>query len=68
MFTMNKVLSFLNEVKAELFKVTWPSRDELIGSTIIVCLLVAILGLILSGMDAVFSSLIRSLAEVYDTF
>ena len=62
MFTMNKVLSFLNEVKAELFKVTWPSRDELIGSTIIVCLLVAILGLILSGMDAVFSSLIRSLA------
>ena len=59
---MNKVLSFLNEVKAELFKVTWPSRDELIGSTIIVCLLVAILGLILSGMDAVFSSLIRSLA------
>ena len=62
MFTMNKVLSFLNEVKAELFKVTWPSRDELIGSTIIVCLLVAVLGLILSGMDAVFSHLIRSLA------
>ncbi len=59
---MNKVLSFLNEVKAELFKVTWPSRDELIGSTIIVCLLVAVLGLILSGMDAVFSHLIRSLA------
>ncbi len=44
-------------------KVSWPSREELIGSTIIVCILVAIFGAILSGMDAGFSAFIKSLSQ-----
>lgn len=56
---MNKIVSFLQEVKAELKKVTWPSRDELVGSTIIVCILVLFCALVLGGMDAAFSSFIR---------
>jgi preprotein translocase subunit SecE len=60
---MSKLLSFLNEVKIELMKVSWPSREELVGSTIIVCILVAIFGAILSGMDAGFSAFIKSLSQ-----
>lgn len=60
---MSKLLSFLNEVKIELTKVSWPSREELVGSTIIVCILVAIFGAILSTMDAGFSALIKSLSQ-----
>ncbi|MFA5074565.1 MAG: preprotein translocase subunit SecE [Candidatus Babeliales bacterium] len=58
---MNKVLAFLNEVKSEIFKITWPSKDELIGSTIIVCFLTIVFAIILGGMDAVIGMLIRKL-------
>ena len=58
---MNKVVTFMNEVKTELLKVTWPTRTELVDSAIIVCALVAVFAVILSGMDAGFNSVIKSL-------
>ena len=58
---LNKVMPFLNEVRSELKKITWPSRDELVGSTIIVCVIVAIFALILGAMDATFSAFIKYL-------
>ncbi len=58
---MNKIFAFLSEVTTELKKVTWPSRDELVGSAIIVCILVAVFAVILGGMDAAFSALIGHL-------
>ncbi|MFA5305883.1 MAG: preprotein translocase subunit SecE [Candidatus Babeliales bacterium] len=60
---MNKAMSFLNEVKAELKKVTWPTKDELFGSTIIVCILVVVFALILGGMDAIFTAFIKHLTS-----
>jgi preprotein translocase subunit SecE len=60
---MNKLVSFLVEVKTELLKVSWPSREELIGSSTIVCILVAVFAVILSGMDAGFSAFIRGLGQ-----
>jgi preprotein translocase subunit SecE len=60
---MNKILAFLNEVRTELKKVTWPTRDELVGSTIIVCILVSIFAVILGGMDATFSAFIHYLTR-----
>jgi len=58
---MNKVLAFLNEVKAEIHKITWPSKDELIGATIIVCFLTIVFAILLGGMDAVISMFIKKL-------
>ncbi|MBM3893832.1 preprotein translocase subunit SecE [Candidatus Dependentiae bacterium] len=60
---MNKLVSFLVEVRTELTKVSWPSREELVGSTVIVCILVAVFAVILSGMDAGFSAFIKSLGQ-----
>ncbi|MFA6535081.1 MAG: preprotein translocase subunit SecE [bacterium] len=56
---MNKVMAFVNEVKAEIRKVTWPTKDELIGTTIVVCILVVVFAFILGAMDGFSSFLIR---------
>ncbi len=61
---MIKLISFLNEVKVELKKVTWPGKDELIGSTIIVCILVLFFAVILGTLDAGFHSVVRRLISL----
>lgn len=49
---------FLREVRVEMSKVTWPTREELISSTIVVVIAVAIAGVYIAVFDAVFSRLI----------
>jgi len=49
---------FLREVRVELSKVTWPGREELIQSTIVVLIAVAIAGTFIAVLDALFSRLI----------
>ncbi len=55
----NKIVGFINEVKNELKKVSWPNRDELIGSTIVVLVTVAILSVFVGACDLVFSRVIN---------
>jgi preprotein translocase subunit SecE len=50
---------FLREVKVELKKVTWPSRKQTIGSTVVVIILVLIISLFLGVVDMGLSQLIR---------
>lgn len=52
-------IQFLREVKAELKKVTWPSRKQTLGSTVVVLVVVAIISLFLGAVDMGLSSLIR---------
>ena len=56
---MEKALQFLREVKVELKKVTWPSRKQAMGSTLVVIILVVIISLFLGVVDISLSSLIR---------
>ena len=58
---MNKIIGFLQEVKTELSKVVWPKRDELVGASIIVCLLAIVFAIILGFMDFSFSRFIKML-------
>jgi preprotein translocase SecE subunit len=51
---------FVNETKSEVKKITWPSRDELTGSVIIVCLLVVVFAAILGSMDGIFGYVTRT--------
>ncbi len=57
---LSKFLTFVSETKAEVKKVTWPSRDELTGSVIIVCILVVIFACILGAMDGFFGYVVRN--------
>ncbi len=54
-----KAAQFLREVKVELKKVTWPSRKQTIGSTVVVIVLVMIISIFLGAVDLGLSSLIR---------
>jgi len=54
-----RALQFLREVKIELKKVTWPSRKQTVGSTVVVIILVMIISLFLGVVDIGLSTLVR---------
>ena len=52
---------FLSEVIAELRKVSWPTRTQLVQSTAVVLVVVAIVAAYLAALDAVFSRVIDAI-------
>ena len=54
-----KTVQFLREVKIKLKKVTWPSRKQTIGSTVVVIILVLIISLFLGVVDIGLTKLVR---------
>ena len=56
---LDKSIQFLREVKIELKKVTWPSRKQTMGSTLVVIILVMIISLFLGLVDFSLSKLIQ---------
>ena len=58
---ISKVTEFLQLVKAELQKVTWPTRKETYGSTVVVIMLVLMVAVFLWIVDSALSAAIRAL-------
>ncbi|MGK2906774.1 MAG: preprotein translocase subunit SecE [Desulfuromonadales bacterium] len=56
-----KVAEFLQQVKAELQKVTWPTRKETYGSTMVVIVLVLMVAVFLWVVDSGLSAIIQAL-------
>lgn len=56
-----KVTEFLQQVKAELQKVTWPTRKETYGSTTVVIVLVLMVAIFLWVVDSALSTMIQAL-------
>ncbi|GAB7141221.1 preprotein translocase subunit SecE [Deferribacterales bacterium RsTz2092] len=54
---IDKALAFYNEVKGELEKVSWPTKQQTIGTTAVVLVLMAILTVYLGIADAVLARL-----------
>ena len=52
---INKVKGFLSEVRAEMQKVTWPNREELVGSTGVVLVTMFFLSTFIGIADFVLS-------------
>ncbi|MBI4990672.1 preprotein translocase subunit SecE [Candidatus Gottesmanbacteria bacterium] len=46
---------FLREVKSELGKVVWPTREEVVKLTIIVVAVSLAIGLYIGGLDLIFT-------------
>ncbi len=55
----NKLAKFFKETKAEMKKVTWPGKDQLIHNTLIILVFIIITCIILSVCDVAFSSLLN---------
>ena len=49
------MMRFIRDVRVELSKVTWPTRSELLVSTIVVLVAVAIAGVYIGALDWVFA-------------
>jgi preprotein translocase subunit SecE len=52
---VTRVREFVQEVLAEFRKVTWPSRQELVNSTVVVIAVTVVLSLFLGGVDIVLA-------------
>lgn len=56
---IHKIIAFTTEVKQEVRKVTWPTRSEMYGGTIVIIVVTAILCAALGGADALMSSIME---------
>lgn len=62
--TLDTVAQFFREVKAELQKVTFPTRQETFGSTIVVLVLTTLIAIYLGLSDWALSRIVKMLLQV----
>jgi len=58
---LEKIKKFLKEVVAELRKVTWPTKDELIGSTIVTIVVSLIVAIFIGIVDRILTLGVRAI-------
>ena len=56
---MGRIRRFISETMAELGRCTWPNRQQLFESTVLVVVAIAILALFVAGVDEVARIVIR---------
>ena len=59
MHFITKTKKFLQEVKTEFKKVSWSDKNELIGSTVVVVVSVALLAVFVGICDFFFANIVR---------
>ena len=60
---MAKVIQFIKESKAELKRVVWPTKDDVISSIKVVIISTILVALILGLLDLGFTELFRILMK-----
>jgi len=55
---------FVNQVKAEMQKVVWPTWPETSRTAIFVAILIVVLSLFFLGIDSVFGTIVRWLLSL----
>jgi preprotein translocase SecE subunit len=53
-----RLSGYIAETREELKKCTWPSVDELKGSTVVIFVTIALLGVFIVGVDFVISKIL----------
>jgi preprotein translocase subunit SecE len=60
-----RLSGFLRDVKAELKKVTWPARQEIYSTTIVVIIASVFFGFYLFFMDVIFSWIMGRIRSLF---
>ncbi|MDP1538996.1 MAG: preprotein translocase subunit SecE [bacterium] len=55
----NKIATFLKEVRLEMKKVNWPTRETTIRYTLIVIGISVVVAMYLGGLDVLFTTLLK---------
>jgi len=58
---VQKVKSFLESVKLELTKVTWPTRKETVATTGVVVVIIFLISIYLGACDIVLAKLLQQI-------
>jgi preprotein translocase subunit SecE len=58
---LRRAQEFVREVIAEFRKVTWPSREELINSTVVVIAVTVVVALFLGSVDIVLAKIVEAI-------
>ena len=61
MSAIDRLSAFLKDVRVEVRKVTWPSRDELREATMVVIVTVAIISVFIAVVDRIVGMLVTRL-------
>jgi preprotein translocase, SecE subunit, bacterial len=60
---MNKVQAFVEDVRREMGKVTWPTQNELVDHTIVVVVFSIILALFIFGVDQLYTFILEAIYQ-----
>jgi len=60
---MNRIASFLGEVRSELGKVSWPTPRQTINLTIVVVVVSLVVGFYVGGIDILLTKLTEGLLK-----
>lgn len=60
-----RFFNFLKDVRAEARKVTWPSRQEIYSTTLVVIFAIIFFGFYLFFMDIIFSWVITQIKSLF---
>ena len=61
---VEKIKTYWNETVAELRKVTWPSKPEVIGSTIVTVVVSLLTGFFMFGVDMLLAQAVSTLLGI----
>jgi preprotein translocase subunit SecE len=61
---LQSISDYVRDVRVEMSKVTWPTRDELRESTIVVIVMVVIMTLFIGIVDRVLSAAFEALVRL----
>ncbi len=56
---LKRAKEFFGEVLAEFRKVTWPNREELVNSTVVVIAVTVVVAFFLGGVDIVLARVVE---------
>ncbi len=54
-------VEFIRQVRTEIGKVVWPTRQETVQTAIMVLIMTIILAILFLGVDAVFAAIVKGL-------
>ena len=58
---MNKIKEFIEGVRKEMRKVSWPSQKELKDNTVVVIVFFIILSIFIFGIDHIYSTVLEAI-------
>lgn len=61
----NPIVRYVRDTRAELSKVTWPTREEGIRLTIVVLIVTFVAALFLFAFDSLFSYLVTLFLQIF---